>query len=682
MVDEISLISSYEKTIFISLLAIAVLIFLRTYLIRFRLIGLGKKNDGFSVMNVMRRIQYVLMYVPGQWCNIKNIKKQDLAGLAHLFIFWGITLFTVNYFLFYFLADGLGFFPNIRDHKLAVTFLWITELSGIFLVAALVSGVVRRGILKPKRLGPDFEYSTFFIITASASLLLICYYILEGCRSSLIAGHIAGPVSSAVAALISANGMSMIAQTDLFHFSWWVHNIVLIGFIVYVPFSKHQHALFFPLSLLNKSSSDGRIKLLNFDEEATRKRHFGVANVQDLPRNQLVELYSCVQCGRCQDVCPANLTGKPLSPKKLIQDLKESLETKGNFTPDFFSLSKLINTEVDDRLVENYIASDEIWACTTCLACVKSCPALIEQLDKIIEIRKNLTLSESTFPSEFKQIFKNLEIYGDTMGKGNLFREDWTSGLKVKKIYEEHEPVDLLFWTGCMGSLYDEKTRAALKSSAKILDNAGLNWGILGKKELCCGDWARRVGNEYLYELFVKQNIEIFKKYNIKRLVTNCPHCYNTMKNEYFQFGSDIEVLHIVELIEQMLKAGKLKVNTRLDSNYTYHDPCYLGRYNSLYEGPRKILGMAMPPFVKEMQRTRKESFCCGAGGGNFWRAGLTGQRMEEVRIDEALDTGAKGIITACPYCKIMFNSAVKEKGREHSFSVLEVSEVFEEVVG
>jgi Fe-S oxidoreductase len=433
---------------------------------------------------------------------------------------------------------------------------------------------------------------------------------------------------------------------------------------------------------LNKSSSDGRIKLLNFDEEATRKRHFGVANVQDLPRNQLVELYSCVQCGRCQDVCPANLTGKPLSPKKLIQDLKESLETKGNFTPDFFSLSKLINTEVDDRLVENYIASDEIWACTTCLACVKSCPALIEQLDKIIEIRKNLTLSESTFPSEFKQIFKNLEIYGDTMGKGNLFREDWTSGLKVKKIYEEHEPVDLLFWTGCMGSLYDEKTRAALKSSAKILDNAGLNWGILGKKELCCGDWARRVGNEYLYELFVKQNIEIFKKYNIKRLVTNCPHCYNTMKNEYFQFGSDIEVLHIVELIEQMLKAGKLKVNTRLDSNYTYHDPCYLGRYNSLYEGPRKILGMAMPPFVKEMQRTRKESFCCGAGGGNFWRAGLTGQRMEEVRIDEALDTGAKGIITACPYCKIMFNSAVKEKGREHSFSVLEVSEVFEEVVG
>ena len=679
MANEIQLISSFEKTAFVAFLVIAILISLRVFYIRFRLIGLGKVKDGFSVINIYSRIKYFLMYVPGQWCNIKNIKRNDLAGLAHLFIFWGAVLFVINYLLL-FLGDGLGLAHEIRENQLIRVFLMVTELLGILLIFSLISGVIRRRILKPERLGPDFEFSTFFAITISAVLLLSCYYILEGCRSNLVTGYYAGPISSAVAAIVSSSGMNFTAQMNLFHFAWWIHNLFLIAFIVYIPFSKHQHAVFFPISLLSKSPSNGLIKRINFDEAIKEKEQVGVASVQNLPRNQLVELYACVQCGRCQDVCPAYLSGKPLSPKKVIQDLRKGLDAKGNFSVNLFSSLIHENKEIDDSIVENYIQSDELWACTTCMACVKNCPALIEQLDKIIEIRKDQTLSKSCFPSEYKQVFKNMEIFGDTMGKGKLFREDWSSGLKVKKIYQDG-PVDYLFWAGCMGPLYDEKTKASIKAAAKVLDKAGLNWGILGKEELCCGDWARRVGNEYLYEQFVNQNIETFKKYNIKRVVTSCPHCYNTLKNEYPQFGADIEVLHLVELIEESVKTGKLEINSRMDQNFTYHDPCYLGRYNATYDAPRNILGKALMPTLKEMDRSQNQSFCCGAGGGNFWRGGLSGQRMEELRIEEALKTGVDGIVTACPYCKIMFNSAVKEKGMEHSFSVLEISEVFDQVV-
>jgi len=304
---------------------------------------------------------------------------------------------------------------------------------------------------------------------------------------------------------------------------------------------------------------------------------------------------------------------------------------------------------------------------------------MVEHLDKIIDMRQYSVLTQSKFPAEYKQIFKDLEIFHDPLGKGGLIREEWASNLKIKKMYQNND-IEILFWVGCIGALYDERGRNTTIEAAKILEKAGVNFGILGKEELCCGDAARRMGNEYLFQKLARQNIEIFKKYRINKIVTFCPHGFNVFKNEYPQFGADFEVMHFTQFIKSLLVDGRLKIKSKIDGLFTYHDPCYLGRYNSIYQVPREILNFTLSSNINEMPHSKDRSFCCGAGGGNFWRGKMVGRRMEEGRIEEAIETKANGIVTACPFCEIMFDSAIKQKGLENHFKSMDILELVNQV--
>jgi Fe-S oxidoreductase len=306
------------------------------------------------------------------------------------------------------------------------------------------------------------------------------------------------------------------------------------------------------------------------------------------------------------------------------------------------------------------------------------CPVEIEHVERIVGLRRYLVMREARFPSEYKKIFKNLEIFGDPFGAGSLMREEWPSGLETKKAYQDNH-IDVLLWVGCTGALYDEKTKSVAVATAKVLNKAGVRFGILGKKELCCGDPARRMGNEYLFQKLATRNIEMMRKLGIKKLVTFCPHCLNVFRNEYPQFGADFEIVHITEMMRTLLENGKLQIKAKTASLFTYHDPCYLGRYNQIHQQPRDILEFVVSSTVREMALSRDRALCCGAGGGNFWSGRTIGRRIEGLRIDQAIETGSEVVVTACPFCEIMFESAVREKGLEHSLKITDVVQIIDQ---
>jgi len=679
MSNDVVLISLSEKMIFAVLFVIAAFIFLRIFYVRFKLIQLGNKNVSFK-FNFKKQFETFLLYVPGQLCNIRNIRQKDLAGLAHLAIFWGVVFFAIDYFLFLLIGDGFGVSEIIRGNSISTAFLWITEITGIFMLAGLASGVVRRGVIKPGRLGPDFEFQTFFLITFFAHVLLLCYFILEGCRLNLEPDYVAGPVSYIVAGFFSHFGVGADIQHNLFQFTWWIHNIILLGFIVYIPFSKHQHAVFFPINALTNLSPETTdvFKPIDFELNASEQKQFGVSRIEDFSRSQLIELYTCAQCGRCQDVCPAYASGKPLSPKKLIQDLRKGLDSKGNFK--LLPLAKCYNENANDGLLVNEnISEDEIWACTTCMACTNVCPVMLGHLDKVMDIRRGLTLMESRFPAEAKSVFKDLETFGDPLGMGSYLRADWSRHLNIKEISEKNKPA-MLLWVGCLSSFYNRNIDVAI-ALTKILNAAEIDFAILGKEEICCGDPARRMGNEYIFQSIATKNIKLFNEYGVKKIITICPHCYNVFKNEYDQFGADIDVIHYPDLISDLLEKGKINPRKKLDETITYHDPCYLGRYNNIYDLPRKILNGLSEANMVEAENNKDNSFCCGGGGGLIFLQEHIGERINELRAEQCINTGAQTIATACPHCLTMMEDGVKAKEREGEVKVYDIAEIVQRVL-
>ncbi len=648
------------------IVVVAIVTFLFILYRRFSLLRLGQKDPRlFSFLDQLTGLltEGILQ---------RRQVRYPEAGILHIFIFWGfivLGLRSVNLFAegmfpgfaFPFMKGGVGAFYNSLKDIFEITTL-----------GACMGAIYHRAFIKPKRYEGSHQLEAYLVL-GLISILMITDLMYEG-TDLLLGTPIPGVTLGSMAISWVFSGLAP-GELKFVHItSYWVHILCLLTFLNLLPLSKHFHIITALPNVFLKKQVRGQLKPANWESVSISDlSHAGAGSLKDFTWKHMLDFFSCTECGRCTDNCSANLVGRHLSPKKVTMDVRDHGYREVPIMP-------LPSSTTSQALVGDVIQEDDLWACTTCGSCEEQCPVFIDHVDKIVDMRRHLVLNDSRFPSEFKQVFKNLEIYGDTIGKGKLFREDWISGVSVKKIYEETVPVDILFWTGCMGPLYDEKSKDSLRATAKVLNNTGLNWGILGKQERCCGDWARRVGNEYLFEQLAKQNVEILKKYKIQKLVTHCPHCFNTFKNEYPQLGLDIEVVHTVELLESLLKTGKLKIKSRLDRNLTYHDPCYLGRYNSIYDAPRKDLGMILKQSLKEMDRSNNKSFCCGAGGGNFWRGGAAGQRMEEVRIEEAMVTEANGIVTACPYCKIMFNSAVKEKGREHTFSVLDISEVVEQV--
>jgi Fe-S oxidoreductase len=454
--------------------------------------------------------------------------------------------------------------------------------------------------------------------------------------------------------------------------------------MVLIPYSKHLHLILAPFNIFFKSlgPKGALMPILNMEEAES----FGVSNVEEFTWKQLLDLYTCAECGRCEINCPAHLSEKPLSPRHLIHDLKVHLLEKGS------NLLRSKNggdgkTETGEAaegyegksLIGDVVSEDKIWSCVTCGSCMEQCPVSNEHVDKIVDMRRYLVLMESKFPSEVQAVFRNMENNSNPWGIGWATRGDWAKDLGVK-IMSEDSNVDILYWVGCAGS-FDERNKKISTSLVNIFNKAGVNFGILGAEEKCCGDSARRIGNEYLFQMLAAETIEILKNYNVKRIVTQCPHCFNTLKNEYPQFGGEFEVLHYTEFITELIAEGKLKLNKPINKTISYHDSCYLGRYNTIYDAPRKILKSIPGVKLVEMLRNKAKSICCGAGGGRMWMEEHLGKRINEMRLQDALDVNPDLISTVCPYCLTMFEDAIKEKDVQESLKSKDIAELVEEAM-
>jgi Fe-S oxidoreductase len=429
-------------------------------------------------------------------------------------------------------------------------------------------------------------------------------------------------------------------------------------------------------------------------EELSEDDVFGAGEITHFTWKQLLDLISCTECGRCQDQCPAWNTGKPLSPKLVIMDLRDNL---------FGRASTLLATSGgngsggngsggDDaadggaptRLVPDVIEPDVLWSCTTCGACVEQCPVDIEHVDTIVDMRRYEVLMESSFPTEAGTMLRNIENQGDPWGLGSTRRLDWTEGLPFEVQVVDAtipEDVEYLFWVGCAGAL-DERARKVTQSIARLLHTAGVRFAVLGQRESCTGDPARRLGNEYLYQTQGQQNVETLDRVGARKVIASCPHCFNTISNEYPSLGGNYEVLHHSQLLAQLVAEGRITPGQRFESTVTYHDPCYLGRHNSIYDQPRSVLSAVPGVEQVEMHRCRQRGFCCGAGGARMWLEENIGKRVNLERTDEALGTGADVVGTACPYCMIMLDDAVKQRQADgvadESKQVLDVAQILE----
>jgi len=675
MLDNIFQFGANERFLITVLFVISLGLSLWKLRRRWNLILLGHNRESTVSKSFWTGFRRMLWYVLGQRCNTRDIAKDDLAGLGHLFIFWGFIFLGLYFIVFLFFDQIFGLGSALRKYDISRWFIFIAEIACIPLLIALISGVIRRSVIKPPRLGPDFEARKFLPLTLLACLMFVCCFASEGIRLNFDGNYVTGPVSGFFAVIMGWGGLKAGVQSHLYYILWWTHYLILLGFIVYVPFSTHQHTLFAPVNILLKNNnSRGILPLMDLEN-----RHFGVSEVSDFSWRQLLEGYACAQCGRCQDVCPAYASGKPLSPKKIIQDIRETLDKQGPHLSVVDSLQSKGIKNKKQRLTGSAISKDEIWACTTCLACTEACPVLIEHVDKIVEMRRHLVLNESAFTPEAKAVFKNMEDYGDPLGMGSVLRTEWTRGQNVKEISNDDDIPDLVLWVGCIGSFYDRNIDV-LHSLTRALRAAGVNFNILGGKERCCGDPARRLGNEYLFGVMAEENVKLFKALKIGKILTICPHCFNSLKNEYPRFGSDLEVVHYTEFIVDLINKGDLVPRKGLEKSVTYQDPCYLGRYNGIYESPRKILS-SIGLSVMEPKSNMERSFCCGGGGGHIFLQEHIGQRINELRVDQFLEVGAELIATACPYCLVMLDEGVKTREQEGRIRALDIMELVDQVI-
>ena len=506
-------------------------------------------------------------------------------------------------------------------------------------------------------------------------IMLVCISML-GENSALIAMHNfqlntfeIRPISAGLSHWFYSGGTQN--AHIYFEFFWWMHIVVILGFLNFLPYSKHLHVLTsIPNTYFaNLDEIRNTIKPLNLEDEEAEV--FGAPDFEYLSWKQVLDGYSCTECGRCTASCPAATVGKSLSPRKIIVDIRKRTKDKAPL------LEKGVKEgEVFERtLVHDYISDIELWQCTTCMACVQECPVMIEHLDSIIDMRRDLVLTESQFPSNLNPVFKSLETNFTPWAFNQADRANWAEGLNIKTMAEDPE-CDVLFWVGCAGS-FDDRYKKVSRAFAQLMQKAGVNFRILGTEEKCNGDTARRLGNEYLAQMMMMENVKTLNNYKVKKIVTACPHCFQSLGREYKQFGGDYEVIHHSQFIEQLISEHKLELNNNGEKNkVTYHDSCYLGRYNNVYESPRNTLKNINGLEFVEMDRIKSRGFCCGAGGGRMFLEDEEGGRINVERTSEALKTNSDTIASACPFCMTMLTDGVKHFEKTEEVVVKDIAEI------
>ena len=656
--------------IFWVLFAIAFGLFAQRLYLLFRLMSLGKQENRFNRMG--QRIKTMLVEVVPQWCNLKSVTRKDMAGIGHALLFWGFSLFLLSYIIFIGLAGGFGLSPVIEGTTFEVVYFSILDFAGVLVTLALILAAIRRYIIRPQRLE----------LSGEAAIILVLVFVLMLLQVSLVGfGYAAHQINAswpilgaALAGFLGGTGLAQGTLEAGYQIAWWLHYIVIIGFMVYIPRSKHLHILVSPFNILFRPLG---LKVVLEPIPLEEAESFGVSKIEDFSWKDLLDLYSCAVCGRCLASCPAQLSGKSLSPREVVLNLKEHLLEAG---PGLLAGKAEAPSEKQTKaVIGEVVTEEEIWACTTCGACQEECPVSIEHIRKIIELRRNLVLTQGKMPESAQLMLGNMQSRGHPWaGVQSLrLRGDWTTDQELK-ILGEGDSVDTLFWVGCTGALIERNVEATL-AMTRVLKAAGVDFGVLGDAETCCGDPARRAGYEFQFQMMAEQNIENFKSHNIKEIVTSCPHCYNTIKNEYPRYGGNFKVVHYTQLIADLIRQGKLNLTNELNSVLTYHDPCYLGRYNKVYQEPRRILQAIPGANLKEMERSKSKSLCCGGGGGLMWieeQPGTT--KINHMRTEDVLKTGADTVVTACPYCLQMFEESIENKDIKDSLKAKDLAELVE----
>lgn len=627
-----------------------------------------------------RRLRNVLVVALGQ----SKLLREPIAGLMHFLIFWGfvVLLAAVLESICEGIVSGFSFaFIGILYGPLVL----LEDLFGLLVVVSVLFALYRRYILRPKRLEGD-HVST---VDATVILLLILFIMLtmfgqNAGRISLNEGAASEYriISSALTSTFSGVPSNRIEiWSSVF---WWLHVLLVLGFLNYLPYSKHLHILSsIPNVYFAKLEPRGRLKALNLQDETLTK--FGASDVEDFTWKQLLDGYSCTECGRCTAACPANFTGKVLSPRKIVVDMRLRLMEKAPFALAGVQSETIGESKGDGKhplqrqLVDEYITEDELWACTSCLACVQECPVQIEHVDAIVDMRRYLVLNESRFPKELQATFQNLERNFTPWGFSHSTRADWAEGLNIPRLSEKRD-AEILFWVGCAGA-YDARYKKVTQAFAKLMQIARIDFAILGTEEKCNGDPARRAGNEYLAQMLMTENIGTLNNYGVKKIVTTCPHCFNILKNEYPEFGGNYKVMHHSEFLQNLVRSGKIKPTRKQQTRITFHDPCYLGRYNQAYDEPREALRAISGTEIVEMRCSRDKSFCCGAGGARMFMEERTGKRVNIERTEEALSLNPSIIGTACPFCMTMLTDGVKEKDASGSVQVKDIAELVLEAI-
>jgi Fe-S oxidoreductase len=676
--------------IFAALLAVGLGFLARTLYRRFAVLLKVTPVPRFD--RIPERLNAVAQYVLGQKKFVvgeQPLAGDKAAGWMHFFIFWGFTILAVQVVHMF----ARGFFPDfhlpgLSVHLLGGPYLLLKDVIQIIVLGAIGMALYRWMVSHPARLYGYAPAENRLRSQSHGEALLILLLIGGIMISGFLydGGHFySAPASPELDAERAWQPLSALTGFMLFsiggaglagfasNFGWWAHNCIILFFLNLLPLSKHFHIITsVPNVFFKKLEPAGQLSKQDLENATT----FGTSYINQFSWKQVLDMYSCTECGRCSSHCPATYSGKTLAPRQLMLDLRDYLyQHEDAVMAANGAAAEGQPATVGENIVgERLIHDDVLWACTTCRACEEACPVLIEYVDKIVDMRRHLVQEESRFPAELTRTFKAMETQGNPWGVDASTRADWAEGLEIPTMAEKPD-AEYLYFVGCAGS-FDDRAKRTTQAVARIFKAANVDFAILGVEEPCNGETARRIGNEYLFQTMAQMAVEVLGTYNVRKIVTNCPHCFNTFRNDYPQFGGNYEVVHATELVEHLIAAGKLNFELGQERAITFHDSCYLGRYNDVFEAPRNILGMIPGVQLREMQRNRRFGMCCGAGGGRMWMEEEPTQRVNTRRVDQALETNPDAVAVACPFCMTMIDDGLKAKGMEDKVPALDVMEI------
>ena len=604
-------------------------------------------------------------------------RRFSYATVMHLCLGWGfIELFFATSVDF--LVER-GFYLELLPQKDTPWFAALNEVGGLLLVIGATLALARRHSSRRPPLLPHSNWGGRGNLFGDSGILIILLalglggFLTEAARlalevpASAPASFLAYPLTF----LISSTGWQALQP-----WLWWSHAALALAFIALIPQTKMFHALISVANVaLTNSTERGRLRSMNLaalmddPELDPDSLVLGVGQVEDFTWKQLLDAEACTECARCTTVCPAHAIGSPLSPMKIIQDIRQGL------------YASALGEGQSEALIGGRIQPEELWACTTCAACMQACPVLIDHIPAIVDMRRFLVLSEGKPPAEAAASLENTTRQGNPWGFPRDQRLKWTEGHNPPvPLMADSKEVEVLYWVGCAGA-YDPRNRSVALAMVAILEAAGVDYAILGTEERCTGDSARRLGDEHVFETLAAENLATLAKYRFNRIVATCPHCFQTLGNDYRQQGGDLKVVHHSDYIEELIDSGRLQVDGRHQGSVTYHDACYLGRHNGIYDSPRQAIARTLGPEgeLVELEQSREQSFCCGAGGGNMWFGQDQGQRMNLARFDQVLESGAETLATACSFCMIMLDDASKVRGKESTVAVKDIAELVAE---